>query len=157
MNIIAQHLWDIKHMPDSQEDMATTAIKFIGDSITGSTIEEQDRLLTGLTESQKQDLWNIWSKQSGGAEEEWRKWESSEFHSSNVINIKIKELLEIQKNAARPSNENVLSLLWTYMIKDDGRYNKARCVCNGSKKMRGSVTLAETYAAALKQTGARLF
>lgn len=55
MNIIAQHLWDIKHMPEWQENMAT-AIEFIGDSITGTTIEEQDRLLAGLTEMKEQDL-----------------------------------------------------------------------------------------------------
>ena len=34
---------------------------------------------------------------------------------------------------------------------------KARAVCNGSKKQQGTVTLAQTYASALDQTGARVF
>ena len=41
-------------------------------------------------------------------------------------------------------------------VKDDGT-RKARCVCNGAPNMAGSVTLAQTYSAALDQTGARLF
>ena len=42
------------------------------------------------------------------------------------------------------------------MIKDDGR-KKARCGCNGGKNMRGSVTLAETYASSLEQNASRVF
>ena len=55
-----------------------------------------------------------------------------------------------------PKGANLLNLLWTYLIKDDGR-KKARCVCNGSPKMGGTVTLGETYAASLDQTAARIF
>ncbi len=54
-----------------------------------------------------------------------------------------------------PKGANLLNLLWTYMIKDDGR-KKARCVCNGSPSM-GTVTLGETYAASLDQSGSRIF
>jgi len=42
------------------------------------------------------------------------------------------------------------------MIKDDG-HKKARCVCNGTKNMRGSVTLAETYESSLEQNASRVF
>jgi hypothetical protein len=42
------------------------------------------------------------------------------------------------------------------MIKDCGT-KKARCVCNGSSKMKGTVTLGDTYAHALEQTGSRIF
>ena len=49
-----------------------------------------------------------------------------------------------------------MPLLWTYLIKDCGR-KKAQCVCNGAPQFRGSITLAETYAASLEQTGSRIF
>jgi dUTPase len=55
-----------------------------------------------------------------------------------------------------PKHANLLSLLWVYLIKTCGT-KKARCVCNGSPNMRGTVTLAETYASALDQTGAKIF
>ncbi len=55
-----------------------------------------------------------------------------------------------------PPGANLLPLLWTYMIKDDGT-KKARCVCNGSPKMKGTVTLGDTYAGSLEQTGSRIF
>ena len=42
------------------------------------------------------------------------------------------------------------------MIKDDGT-KKARCVCNGSPRQKGSVTLGDTYAGSLEQTGSRIF
>ena len=56
----------------------------------------------------------------------------------------------------RPRGVNLLNMLWCYLVKDDGR-KKARCVCNGSKRMQGTVTLAETYAASLDQTASRVF
>ena len=36
-------------------------------------------------------------------------------------------------------------------------YKKARCVCNGSPTQKGAVTLGKTYAAALDQSGCRIF
>ncbi|GFH58223.1 hypothetical protein CTEN210_14699 [Chaetoceros tenuissimus] len=57
---------------------------------------------------------------------------------------------------ALPPNANLLTLFWVYVLKDVGT-RKARCVCNGARNMRGSVTLAETYASALNQDGSRLF
>ena len=53
------------------------------------------------------------------------------------------------------SDANILSFLWTYLIKDDGT-KKAPCVCNGAPS-RGTVTLGPTYAGSLDQTGARIF
>ena len=47
-------------------------------------------------------------------------------------------------------------MIWVYLIKACGR-KKARCVANGSPKQKGSVTLANTYAACLEQAGARIF
>ena len=49
-----------------------------------------------------------------------------------------------------------MPLLWTYHIKMDGT-KKARCVCNGSPRQKGSVVLGRTYAAALEQSSSRMF
>ena len=43
------------------------------------------------------------------------------------------------------------------MYKDLEKRYKARCVCNGAKNRRGCVTMAETYASSLEQTGSRIF
>ena len=57
-----------------------------------------------------------------------------------------------------PPNEtfNVLPMIWNYLIKNTGR-KKARCVANGSPRMKGSITLANTYAACVEQPAARIF
>ena len=47
-------------------------------------------------------------------------------------------------------------MIWIYFVKTLGR-KKARCVANGNPGMKGSVTLANTYAACLEQAGARIF
>ena len=55
-----------------------------------------------------------------------------------------------------PCTGNILPLIWNYVIKLDGT-RKARCVANGSPRLKGSVTLSRTCAAALEQSGAQLF
>ena len=54
------------------------------------------------------------------------------------------------------ANPSILPMIWVYIIKVDGRY-KARCVANGAPHLKGSLTLAQTYAACLEQSGCRLF
>ena len=54
-----------------------------------------------------------------------------------------------------PHGANLLHLLWTYIIKDDNT-KKSRCVCNGSSRMTGSVTLAETYAGIMDQSASAI-
>jgi len=50
-----------------------------------------------------------------------------------------------------PSKANILSLLWTYLI-------KARCCCNRYPERKGSIsTLAHTYAACVEQPVQRVF
>lgn len=56
----------------------------------------------------------------------------------------------------RPPKASVLNLLWTYLIKAEGT-KKARCVCNGNPRRKGTVTLAHTSAACLQHPGARTF
>ena len=55
-----------------------------------------------------------------------------------------------------PPDANSLPFIWTYLIKECGT-KKARGVCNGSPRMKGTVTLGETYAASLDQTCAKIF
>jgi len=55
-----------------------------------------------------------------------------------------------------PYGANLLHLLWTYIIKDD-QTKKSRCVYNGSSRMTGAVTLAETYAGSLDQSSSKVF
>ena len=55
-----------------------------------------------------------------------------------------------------PEDTNCLPFIWTYMVKDDGT-KKARGVYNGSPRMKGTVTLGQTYAASLDQTCAKIF
>ena len=87
-------------------------------------------------------------------QEDWAEWESAE---KNQL-----DLYETQNMFSKPSklpNEhgiNVLAMIWVYLIKTCGR-KKARCVANGNPKQKGSVTLANTYAACLEQAGARIF
>lgn len=83
---------------------------------------------------------------------DWEDWRQSEFKQLDQYQAQN----TFGKPEPRRPGTNVLDLLWTYLIKDDGT-KKSRCVCNGAKNMRGTVTLAETYAAALDQTGAKIF
>ena len=57
---------------------------------------------------------------------------------------------------APPKNCNLMSLIWTYLVKTDG-VKKERCVCDGSPRQKGVIIMGKTYAAALKQSGAHLF
>ena len=55
-----------------------------------------------------------------------------------------------------PKGANSLPFIWTYLIKECGT-KKARGVCNGSPRMKGTVTLGEIYAASLDQTCTKIF
>ena len=82
----------------------------------------------------------------------WNKWRKSE----NVqLDLYAKQNM-FRAPIACPPNANVLHLLWAYRVKDDGTL-KARCVCNGNPRRKGTVTLDHTYAACLAQTGSRIF
>ena len=85
-------------------------------------------------------------------QEDWLDWWKSEHKQLEQY----QEQNTFSKPQPYPKGANLLNLLWTYLIKDDGR-KKARCVCNGSPKMGGTVTLGETYATSLDQTAARIF
>ncbi|GFH58496.1 hypothetical protein CTEN210_14972 [Chaetoceros tenuissimus] len=82
----------------------------------------------------------------------WEEWEAQEF--KQLDDYDAQDTFGPPQDP--PPGANLLSLLWVYLVKDDGR-KKARCVCNGAKNRRGSVTLAETYASALEQHASQVF
>ena len=162
MNVIGQHLYEFNHDPSHTEKYPS----IVGlHGVNHTDLSETDKnILNDLRNiiAHKIDF-NIDStdlaKQRGKLSRkklqqcsDWKDWEESErkqldqYHEQDTFG----------NPETLPSNSNVLNLLWTYLIKDCGRKN-ARCICNGSKKMWGSVTLAETYAAALEQTRSRIF
>ena len=85
-------------------------------------------------------------------ESEWAIWLESEHKQLQQY----EDQQTFGKPCPLPPGANCLPLLWTYLKKDDGR-SKARLVCNGAPSKKGSVTLGQTYAAALEQSGNRIF
>ena len=88
-------------------------------------------------------------------QDDWPDWEQSEFLQLNQY-----EKQEMfGPPGSIPSDENeysILPMIWVYLIKTDGR-KKARCVANGAPHLKGTITLAATYAACLDQSANRLF
>jgi deoxyuridine 5'-triphosphate nucleotidohydrolase len=166
INIIGEHLWDIKNDPDWSKQITEE----LALPITAANASK----ITKLTRSKlgKDKFWNLlqqlpkWYKVGALKKSkrkrltrryllqqpDWNDWKMSEHKQLNQY--------ESQKTFGAPcelpENANLLPLLWTYLIKDCGT-KKARCVCNGSPKMKGTVTLGDTYAHALEQTGSRIF
>ena len=86
------------------------------------------------------------------SQDDWIDWQMSEFKQLDSY-----DSLKMFGEPCRPPREcNILPLIWTYLRKLCGT-KKARCVCNGSPRMKGSISLSHTYAAALEQPGARTF
>ena len=143
LNVIAEHLWALKNLPEWSENVKN-AIESNSINISDKTMK---RLAINKITKQKKLTRRILKQQ-----DDWNDWRLSEF----------KQLDQYQaqgtfgKPQPRPAGANVLDVLWTYLTKDDGT-KKARCVCNGAKNRRGTVTLAETYAASLDQTSAKIF
>ena len=84
--------------------------------------------------------------------DDWNDWISSEHKQLNLYDMQNM----FGKPMKAPPKANILNLLWTYGIKSDGT-KKARCVCNGNPRRKGTVTLAHTFAACLEQPGSRTF
>jgi hypothetical protein len=84
-------------------------------------------------------------------QEDWSDWEASE--TKQLDQYKKQNMFSVP--CPLPPHANVLTFLWTYLVKDNGT-KKARCVCNGVPS-KGTVTLGPTYAGSLDQTGARIF
>ena len=166
MNIIGKHLWDIAHDPlwstENDQEIAfpmtpKRASKIVhllrrklGKDNYWSLIKQLPKWykLATIKKSRRSKLTRRFLIQ----QEDWPDWQKSEHKQLNQYEQQNTFGLPCQL----PQGSNLLPLLWTYMVKDCGT-KKARCVCNGSSKMKGTVTLGDTYAGSLEQTGSRIF
>jgi deoxyuridine 5'-triphosphate nucleotidohydrolase len=160
MNIIGKHLWDMKHGINTENN--EVEIPFIQETILRKITKNakkigKNKLWTMIT---KLPRWRVLkalksrklTRRILKERSDWLDWKKSEFKQLDQY----KAQGTFGQHQQLPTNANVLPLIWTYLIKDCGT-KKARCCCNGSPKMKGTVTLGETYAGSLDQTGARIF
>ena len=85
---------------------------------------------------------------------DWKNWEASE----RLQLDQYEQQKMISHPGPIPSNitdYSILPMIWVYLIKVDGQ-KKARCVANGAPHLKGTITLANTYAVRLEQAACRL-
>ena len=88
-------------------------------------------------------------------QDDWNEWQNSEW--LQLDQYVTQDMFDEPGDLPTDLEDiNVLPMIWTYLVKSCGR-KKARCVANGAPHLKGSVTLANTYAACLEQTAARVF
>ena len=83
---------------------------------------------------------------------EWSDWLQSKFKQLDQYH----EQKMFGQPCPLPGGANVLDLLWTYLVKVNGT-KKARCVCNGQPKFKGTVVFGYTFAKMLDHVGSRFF
>jgi hypothetical protein len=164
MNVIGCHLWEMHSDPIYHKDKTEEIVHPVS-TILGASINSLYKKKYG-----KNNTWHLmkhlphWYKITAVKKRrkltrryllkqpDWNDWKELEWKQLNQYEAQS----TFGKPCQLPKGANLLPLLWTYLIKDCGT-KKAWCVCNGSKHMTGSVTLAETYAGSLEQTGSRIF
>ena len=154
LNIIGEHLWELRHDPEWQSDVEEALLCLeVMKKDTYQELSEEDKTTlhkvlqaTSVKKQRKLTRWLLQQRQ------DWHNWKESKFKQLDQY----KDQDTFGEPQPKPCGANLLSLLWCYLIKDDSR-KKARCVCNGNKNRRGTVTLAETYATSLDQTASRVF
>ena len=154
MDILGKHLWDINLLPRSPKWTPVQLQDVIFNNSTRKRLPKhivkklKFAIRTATNVKKPKKLTRRWLKQ----QLDWDDWWKSEHKQLDQY--------ENQKTFSKPQpypkGANILNLLWTYLVKDNGT-KKARCVCNGSPKMGGTVTLGETYAASLDQCASRIF
>ena len=167
LNIIGRHLWEIKNDPVWHTKVNEELVVFPTETAHIHALKSTNKKKLNMNK-QWSELHSMpnWYKLNTVQpnrrrkltrrklllQDDWTDWQKSEqkqldqYHSQGTFS----------EPCPYPKGENVLPLLWTYLIKDCGT-KKARCVCNGSPKQKGSVTLGDTYAGSLEQTGSRIF
>ena len=156
MNMIGKHLWEIQNDPDWSERVnnAVPVMEALNRNDTIFNKNDQARMAhAGMPiYINAAKMTKKLTRKRLKAQKDWHEWQKSEWKQLDAY--RDQDMFEPPE--PRPRGVNLLNMLWCYLVKDDGR-RKARCVCNGSKHMRGTVTLAETYAASLDQTASRVF
>ena len=143
LGILAHHIFDIQH-----EQPLTHQIHRIVMEDTQQHLFYINQLIINKLKKK----FNTFTLRQLKQREDWNDWNLSIFKQLNQYC----DQDTFDDPQPLPPGANLLSLCWVYLIKTDGT-KKARCVCNGSPRFRGTVTLAETYASALDQVGARVF
>jgi deoxyuridine 5'-triphosphate nucleotidohydrolase len=164
LNVIGKHLWEIRNTPEWNTKVQEEIVFHLADE-QKLKIEKDHKKKLGSNK-----LWHQMHHAPKGSklaalkkrkkltrrflkqQDDWDDWIKSERKQLNQY----EDQGTFGSPCKQPPNSNVLPLLWTYLIKDCGT-KKARCVCNGSPKMKGTVTLGDTYASSLDQTGSRIF
>jgi hypothetical protein len=160
MNIIGKPLWDNKHQTTAQHD--EVEIPYIQESVLRKITKNAKKIGKNKlwTMIRKLPKWRVLkalkskklTRRILKERSDWLDWKNSEFKQLDQY----KAQQTFGQPQQLPHNANVLPLIWTYLIKDCGT-KKARCCCNRSPKVKGTVTLGETYAGSLDQTGSRIF
>ena len=81
-------------------------------------------------------------------------WEQSEY--LQLDQYEVQEMFNIPGDLPKKGTFNVLPMIWNYLVKNCRR-KKARCVASVSPTQKGSIVLANTYAAYVEQPAARIF
>ena len=161
LNVIGEHHWQLKNDPEWREDVeeALPILEVMQNNTLSELSSEDKAALENLIFKARAVKKPISLKQQKKHTRrilkqlpDWEDWKQSEFKQLDQYH----DQDTFGEPEPRPKGANLLSLLWCYLVKDDGR-KKARCVCNRNKNRQGTVTLAETYAASLEQTASRVF
>ncbi len=124
LTTITKHLSQIKSM---ESDNSTSPITCLDHSLS-----ETNKYLLKMMHAARRKLRKL---------SNWSEWQYSnykqlgQYHDQDTLG----------QHCQLPPGANVLDLLWTYNIKTDGTL-KARCVCTGQPKFKGSVIFGYTYA-----------
>ena len=129
LNVISKHLVDIKLTNEEKNGQHQKYIDYIISTVNLIKSTKKKRKLTQNILKQHQD---------------WTDWLASEHKQLNQY----EEQGMFSNPTPIPSNANCLPFIWKYLVKDDGT-KKVRGMCNGSPRMKGTVTLGQTYAASL--------
>jgi len=152
LNIVAQHQLELEEQAeimleyesnqDEYEEKWKSQIRKLSDEDDRANVPDQKnaKVVEKLTRRilMQRDDWD-----------DWRKSEAKQLQQYEQQGM-------FGEPQPRPTKANILSLLWTYLIKADGT-KKARCCCNGNPGRKGSITLAHTYAACVEQPAQRVY
>ena len=159
LQMIAGHLYDLKHSTLSGDGQITDAsnhnkTRYVVDVVHALLSNQNPMQYVKRALITSQDKPAKLTRKYLREQPEWQEWLSSEWKQLDQY--------EAQETFGTPCplpfGANCLSLLWTYIIKqDESKTKKARCVCNGRPNNPGTVTWGYTYAKALDHVGHRIF
>ena len=137
LNIISQHLAFIKLDNEAKNERHKKYLDAIIPQVHALKSKKKRAKLTRKILKQQQD-WNEWLMSEHKQLQQYE--DQGMFSEPTRI----------------PDGTNCLPFICTYIVKECGT-KKARGVCNGSPRMKGTVTMGNTYAASLDQTCAKMF